>query len=70
MYLADIHMPTIFLPLLSLALLLGCAGTRTALYLRHTKRGRREELFMLTLCWGPLVVGLLALLLALSGSRS
>jgi hypothetical protein len=60
---------TLFL-LLALALLLGCAGTRTALYLRHTKRGRREELFMLTLCWGPLVVGLLALLLALSGSRS
>jgi hypothetical protein len=62
-------MPIRFVPLLSQALALGWAGTRTALYLRHAKAGRWEERFMLALCWSPLAVGLLALLLALFGSN-
>lgn len=62
-------MPLIFVPLLSLALALGWAGTRTALYLRHSKAGRWEERFMLALCWSPLAVGLLALVLTLFGSK-
>jgi hypothetical protein len=61
-------MPVLFFPLFSLALGMGWAGTRIALDLRHTKRGRSEEFFMLVLCWSPLVIALLALLLALFGS--
>jgi uncharacterized membrane protein YsdA (DUF1294 family) len=63
-------MPAIFVPLLSLALVVGWAGTRTALYLRHAKSGRWEEFFMLILCWSPLVIALVALLLSLSRSSS
>ena len=63
-------MPTMFVPLLSMALVVGWAGTRTALYLRRAKSGRWEEFFMLILCWSPLAIALLALLLSLSGSNS
>lgn len=62
-------MPAMFVPLLSLALAVGWAGTRTALYLRHSKGGRGDEFFMLILCWSPMAVGFLALLLTLSGSN-
>ncbi len=63
-------MPLMFVPLLSLALVVGWAGTRTSLYIRHAKRGRSEEFFMLALCWSPLAIALIALLLSLSGSNS
>ena len=62
-------MPVMFVSLLSLTLVVGWSGTRTALYLRHAKRGRSEELFMLALCWSPLAIALLALLLTLSRSN-
>jgi len=62
-------MPSMFAPLLSMALVVGWAGTRTALYLRHAKSGRWEEFFMLLLCWSPMALGLLSLLLTLSGSN-
>lgn len=65
----DDPMSAMFFPLFSLALVVGWAGTRTALYLRHAKRGRREEIFMLSLCWSPLIIGLLALLLSYLGSH-
>ena len=64
------HMAVLFVPLLSMSLMVGWAGTQTALYLRHAKSGRWEELFMLILCWSPLAIALLALLLSLSGSNS
>ena len=62
-------MPVIFVWLLSLTLVVGWSGTRIALYLRHAKRGRSEEFFMLALCWSPLAIALMALLLSLSGSN-
>jgi len=62
-------MPAMFVPLLSMSLMVGWAGTRTALYLRHAKGGRGDEFFMLTLCWSPLAIALLALLLSLFGSN-
>jgi hypothetical protein len=62
-------MPVMFVPLLSMSLVVGWAGTRTALYLRHAKGGRLDEFFMLALCWSPLAIALLALLLSLLGSN-
>ncbi|GEM_PF-467500 len=62
-------MPLIYFPLLAMALALGWAGTRTALYLRHAKGSRRDEYFLLVLSWGPLFWTLLSLLLTLSGSN-
>jgi hypothetical protein len=62
-------MPVTFVPLLSMALVVGWAGTRTAFYLRHAKGGRWDEFFMLALCWSPLAIALLALLLSLFGSN-
>ena len=62
-------MPVMFVPLLSMSLVVGWAGTRTALYLRHAKGGRGDEFFMLALCWSPLAIALIALLLSLSGSN-
>jgi hypothetical protein len=58
-----------FFPLLLLALTVGWSGTRMALHLRHSKGGRRDVFFMLALCWSPLAISLLALLLTLSGSN-
>ncbi len=55
--------------LLPLAVVLGWSGTRTSLYIRHSTSSRGDVLFMLILCWSPLVVCLLALLLTLSGSN-
>jgi len=62
-------MQMMFFPLLFLALAVGWSGTRTSQYIRHSTGSLGEVRFMLTLCWSPLVVGLLALLLALSGSN-
>ena len=62
-------MPVLFVPLFSMVLVVGWAGTRTALYLRHAKGGRWDEFFMLALCWSPLAIALLALLLSLFGSN-
>ena len=56
--------------LLILSFAVGLSGTRTALHIRHAKSGTREELLMLTLCWSPFLIGLLALLLSLSGSST
>ncbi len=56
--------------LLPLAFLVGWSGTRLTHYVRHATSSRGEALFMLILCWSPLVLYLLALLLTLFGSNS
>lgn len=55
--------------LLPPTLAVGWFGTRTALHIRHTKGGHGNELVMLAVCWSPLVIWLLALLLSLYGSN-
>jgi hypothetical protein len=55
--------------LLPLAAVLGWSGTRISLYIRHSTGSRGDALFLLVLSWSPLVIGLLALLLSLSGSN-
>jgi hypothetical protein len=62
-------MSALFFLFLSAALAVGWDGTRVAIYLGHTKGGRRDEYFLLALCWSPLAAALLALLLTLSGSN-
>jgi hypothetical protein len=66
----DVPMLVSYFLLLPLALVVGWSGTHTALHIRRTKDSRGEAVFMLILCWSPLVLGLLALLLTLSGSNS
>ena len=56
-------MPLLFVCFLPSALAVGWFGTRTALHIRHTKGSRADEMFMVVLCWSPLVIGLIALLL-------
>ncbi|MFI5355607.1 MAG: hypothetical protein ACHQX0_08360 [Desulfobaccales bacterium] len=55
--------------LLPLTLVVGWSGTQTALHIRRTKDSLWEGGFMLILCWSPLVICLLALLLSLYGSN-
>lgn len=62
-------MLTKYILFLSPALAVGWFGTRTALHIRHTKGGRENELVMLIVCWSPLVIWLLALLLSVFGSE-
>jgi uncharacterized membrane protein YsdA (DUF1294 family) len=56
--------------LFPLAIFVGWSGTRLAQYIRHATNSRGQVLFMLILCWSPLVLYLLAVLLKLSGSIS
>ena len=62
-------MPQSYLLLLPLTLVVGLSGTRTAFFIRHANGKWSEELFMMALCWSPLVIALLALLLTLSGTN-
>jgi hypothetical protein len=55
--------------LFPLAIVVGWSGTRLTHYIRHATNSRGQVLFMLILCWSPLVLYLLALLLNLSGSN-
>jgi hypothetical protein len=55
--------------LLPLTFVVGWSGTRTSRYIHHNTGSRGEVLFMLALCWTPFLVGLVVLLLILSGSR-
>jgi hypothetical protein len=56
-------MPLIFVCFLPSALAVGWFGTRSALYLRHAKGSRGDEFFLAALCWSPLAVWVIALLL-------
>lgn len=56
--------------LLSLTLATGLLGSRCALIIRRAKGSKKDLMFMLVVCWSPLMVWFLALLATLSGSPS
>jgi hypothetical protein len=60
-------MPLLFVCFLPSALAVGWFGARTAFHIRHAKGSRADELFMAALCWSPLAIWLVALLLFRSG---
>jgi hypothetical protein len=62
-------MLTYYYLLFPLTLAVGLSGSRTSYYIRHATGSRGEVLFMQTLCWSPLLVCLIALLLFLTGSN-
>lgn len=59
--------PVLFLPP---AVAVGWFGTRAARHIRRSKGTRADIVFMLAVCWSPLLIWLLSLLLALNGSPS
>ena len=63
-------MLTYFYLLFPLTVVVGLSGSRTSHYIRHATGSRGEVLFMQSLCWGPLLLCLFALLLYLTGSNS
>ncbi|GLH73507.1 hypothetical protein GETHLI_20090 [Geothrix limicola] len=59
--------PYLFLPT---ALTLGWLGTRAARHIRRSKGTKADIALMLTVCWAPLLVWGLAILLSRFGSPS